>query len=94
MSGDEDETDHGAVANHEEVLDAVNQRANDMQELVKKTVDIIGKEILPALPELPLVSLDVPSSISSILRDKKSLAWSAMLVAGGALVGMAVSRKR
>ena len=94
MAGDEDETDHGPVANHEEVLDAVNQRASDMQELVKKTVEIIGKEILPTLPDLPLVSLDVPSTISCLLSDKKLLAWSTMLVAGGAFVGMAMSRKR
>ena len=94
MAGDEDETDHGAVANHEEVLDAVNQRAKEMQDLVKKTVEIIGKEILPTLPDLPLVSLAVPSTISSLLSDKKHLAWSAMLVAGGALVGVAMSRKR
>ena len=94
MAGDEDETDHGPVANHEEVLDAVNQRASDMQELVKKTVEIIGKEILPTLPDLPLVSLDVPSTISCLLSDKKLLAWSTMLVVGGAFVGMALSRKR
>jgi len=102
MAGDEDETDHGPVANHQEVLKAVESRAKDVQDLVKKTVEIIGKEIMPGLPDLPLVSLDTPAFGQDFFRsDKhgknglgKQLILGAMILAGGALIGMAASRKR
>lgn len=101
MAGDGDESDHGAVANHEEVLEAVEKRAEQMQALVKKTVEIIGKDILPQLPDLPKVSLDTPVSVpksdiegsgSSISMNQLGL--GAMLVAVGAVVGMAISRQK
>lgn len=92
MAGDEDETDHGPVANHAEVLEAVQHRAKQIQALVKKTVEFIGKEILPESPELPEVSLVVPFSFNS--NTAKHLVLGAMLVAGGALFGMARSRGR
>lgn len=53
-----------AVANHEEVLEAVNQRSQDMQALVKKTVAVIDREVLPNLPSLPPVTLEVAQPIT------------------------------
>lgn len=99
MAGDGDEDDHGAVANHEEVLEAVNQRAEQMQDLVKKTVEIIGKDILPQLPDLPKVSLDVPTPLPKDKGGSESSSMSqiglgAMLVAAGAVVGVAFSRRK
>lgn len=105
-AGDGDESeDHGAVANHEEVLDAVEKRAIQVQQLVKKTVEIIGKEILPNLPDLPKVSLDVPASLLKTTLgsdgvDSESgismsqVGFGVMLVAAGAVLGMTMSRKK
>lgn len=57
ISGDE-----GPAASHQEVLEAVEKRAIKMQSLVKAIVFNLNKEILPALPELPQVSLNVPKN--------------------------------
>lgn len=108
MAGDEDESDHGAVANHAEVLDAVQKRASQIQELVKKTVEIIGRDVLPTLPDLPQVSLDTPDhgdgqndkSITSDSLNKRALnlgnhmLLSALLVAAGAFIGAAVGASK
>lgn len=102
MAGDEDESDHGAVANHQEVLDAVQKRAEQIQALVKKTVEIIGKEVLPQLPDLPKVSLDTPAPLplrkgyesSSGTSMASHMGMGAMLVAAGAIIGVAISRQK
>mgnify|MGYP005840075527 CR=1 FL=1 len=98
MAGDEDETDHGAVANHEEVLDAVQKRAGQIQQLVKKTVEIIGRDILPDMPDLPRVSLDVPEEELKTTQTGASVGssvlYGAMLVAAGAFFGSAVGAAR
>jgi len=99
-TGDEDVSthEHGPVANHEEVLAAAQGRAQDMLGLVKKTVDIMAKEVLPQLPDLPKVSLAVPER--SLYKDKKfssltlHIGSTAVLIGAGALVGIALSRKR
>jgi len=106
MAGDEDEEDHGAVANHKEVLEAVQKRAEQIQALVKKTVEIIGKDILPGLPDLSKVSLETPAPLpkDNGSKDEEGKAWrvtisgnqlgfGAMLVATGAVIGMAISRR-
>ncbi|CAB9522339.1 Purine nucleoside phosphorylase 1 [Seminavis robusta] len=105
MAGDEDESDHGAVANHAEVLEAVQQRAKQVQALVKKTVETIGRDILPSLPELPQVSLEIPVTSSTTIDTsdgRKSadmsttalLGAGAMLVAAGAMLGMTLARQK
>ena len=101
MAGDGDESDHGAVANHEEVLEAVEKRAQQIQLLVKKTVELIGKDILPQLPDLPKVSLDVPAALPNKKESLEStsgismsqLGVGAVLVAAGTMVGMSMARK-
>jgi hypothetical protein len=105
MAGDEDESDHGAVANHEEVLEAVEKRAKDVQALVKKTVEIIGSDILPYLPPLPTVSLETPvikatgASSTGIVystNTNNGALWGAavMLLAAGTLFGMTIARQK
>lgn len=104
MAGDEDESDHGAVANHEEVLDAVQKRANQIQQLVKNTVAIIDRDVLPTLPDLSIVSLDIPDRVgdfNSKERHSESyvslgthIALGAALVAAGAFIGAAVGSSR
>jgi purine-nucleoside phosphorylase len=63
ISGDE-----GPAASHGEVLDAVDQRAVEMQSLVKRIVSILNKDILPNLSELPPVSLKTPCTKQSFLH--------------------------
>ena len=102
MAGDEDESDHGAVANHEEVLEAVEKRAKEVQALVKKTVEIIGRDILPSLPQLPKVSLETPmtnapssAAFTGIVNHSGAL-WGAgvILLAAGTLFGMSIARQK
>jgi Phosphorylase superfamily len=109
MAGDEDEADHGAVANHEEVLEAVEKRAKDVQALVKKTVEIIGSDILPNLPPLPKVSLETPATkgqgeannasstgVVNYNRANNEALYIAgiMLLAAGTLFGMTIARQK
>jgi superfamily II RNA helicase len=52
------EGDEGApVANHAEVLEAVAKRSVQMQELVKKIIEVLKREKLAKIPELSPVSL-------------------------------------
>merc|ERR1712118_531743 len=48
--------DAGPAASHEEVLEAVNKRATQMQDLVKQIVANLEDELkaMPALPEIDL----------------------------------------
>jgi len=57
ISGDE-----GEAASHEEVLQAVSARTVQVQSLVQKIVESLGKDggILQNMPDLPPVSLNVP----------------------------------
>mmetsp|Transcript_482 Transcript_482/g.521 ORF Transcript_482/g.521 Transcript_482/m.521 type:complete len:124 (-) Transcript_482:56-427(-) len=53
MGGDE-----GApIANHAEVLNAVNKRSTQMQGLVKKIIEILNRNRLQQIKELPIVNL-------------------------------------
>ena len=60
--------DEGPAASHAEVLEAVEKRAIKMQTLVKRIVYILDKKILPDLPELPPISLEVPATGGSLLH--------------------------
>lgn len=102
MPGDEGAEDDDAAANHAEVLEAVQKRAEQIQSLVKKTVEIIGKEILPELPDLPKVPLETPVPLPKCDRSNNEqgitisgnqVGLGALLVATGAVIGMAISRR-
>lgn len=103
MPGDEGEEDEddGAAANHAEVLEAVRKRAEQIQSLVKKTVEIIGNEILPELPDLPTISLETPIPLpkggskdeEGITISGNRLGLGVLMVATGVVIGMAISRR-
>mmetsp|Transcript_38055 Transcript_38055/g.53617 ORF Transcript_38055/g.53617 Transcript_38055/m.53617 type:complete len:342 (+) Transcript_38055:175-1200(+) len=62
--------DDGPAASHEEVLEAVEKRAIQMQTLAKEIVSILKKDILPKYSDLTPVSLHVPKKVS------ESYAWA------------------
>jgi purine-nucleoside phosphorylase len=87
MPGD----DSSAAASHEEVIDAVNKRSQQMQSFVKKIVEILKTEVLPTLPALKAISLTVP--VPSILEGLpiQSILFGAAAVAVGIFIGKARS---
>lgn len=52
--------DVGPAASHEEVIDAVDKRSHQMQTFVKKIVEILKTDVLPELPALKPINLQVP----------------------------------
>jgi len=63
--GDEEreDGDGGKHANHEEVLEAVNKRGEQMVKLVKEVIVRCGKEYLPGLEELTPICLDTKGRV-------------------------------
>mmetsp|Transcript_3493 Transcript_3493/g.4669 ORF Transcript_3493/g.4669 Transcript_3493/m.4669 type:complete len:209 (-) Transcript_3493:141-767(-) len=94
----------GPDASHEEVLEAVQERSVQLQTLVKMIVSIFDKEVLPSLPDLPPVTLDVvlgpnksssPSSCSAkLLLGIPVHCWmqSAALLAAGIVIGTRIQK--
>lgn len=76
--------DDGPAASHQEVLEAVEQRATQMQDLVKQVVHDLQFE-LPEMPDLPEIDLAEAPGVHS---DRTLWAASPLLVA--ALCGLAV----
>jgi len=98
MTGDEG----SPVATHQEVLDAVAKRSVQMQTLVQQIVATMKTEILPKLPDLPVVSLEVSKEMknqfygeqkSSNELELNQLLIGGALVAFGALIGLLAQRK-
>jgi purine-nucleoside phosphorylase len=58
--------DKAPPANHEEVIEAVNQRSEQLQTFVKKIVDILKVDVLPNTTRPKQISL--PSAAESILE--------------------------
>lgn len=94
--------DEGApVATHQEVLEAVAKRSVQMQTLVKQIVATMKIEILPKLPDLPVVSLEVSEGMEKRFYGKKSspeldvtqLVLGGALVATGALIALLAQKK-
>jgi hypothetical protein len=57
--------DEGPAASHAEVLEAVGERAIQMQALVKEILVVLKKTVLPTMDELPPVDLKVPRKCST-----------------------------
>jgi purine-nucleoside phosphorylase len=69
----------GPVASHQEVLEAVEKRSKQMQELVKQIVTVTKETILPDLPDLSQVPL-IYSSWKDRLPNSETLKpWIASL---------------
>ena len=95
MEGDEG----AAVANHEEVLMAVQERSLQLQAFVKKIVEIMKKEMLPTLPPLKQVSLLSEDSIPRAPTERSTLALQSAVVGVsifslGMYIGSVVFRKK
>jgi len=103
------EGDEGApVATHAEVLEAVEQRSAQMQELVKQIVATMKTEFLPKLPNLSRVSHHVPLKAKRTFYESfeefedeqnEAFRWSNIvvgcaLVGAGALVGFLAHNRR
>jgi len=73
-------TDSKESANHEEVLETVNNRSVQMQSLVKETVAQIAKTVLPDLEDLPPITLETP------VVDSEKYLLPALLVGAAAVV--------
>ena len=80
----------GPVASHAEVLEAVGQRAVQMQTLAKQIVAALNRKILKELPDLTPVSLKVPSKFWPL--TSKLVAVGA-LVAAGAVIGTVMTKR-
>ncbi|VEU39956.1 unnamed protein product [Pseudo-nitzschia multistriata] len=66
------EGDEGApVANHAEVLEAVGKRSVQMQELVKKIIEVLNREKLHQIEELPAVNLE--QAVNQYRRNKRAV---------------------
>ena len=89
MTGDEGL----AVATHAEVLEATKTRGLQMQTLVQQIVLECQKSVLPKLPPLRQMTLDVdaPSSSTSLW---KRLAVGSVLLATGFIVGAGLRRRK
>ena len=84
----------GPAASHQEVLDAVEKRAVQMQELVKKIVASLKVDYIPKLSDLPPVTLDaVPIGPEKMFCKVKKLLKLTALVGIGSIV-LAVASKR
>jgi purine-nucleoside phosphorylase len=57
--------DEGPAASHAEVLEAVGERAIQMQTLVKEIMAVLKKTVLPTMDELPPIDLKVPRQSSA-----------------------------
>ena len=69
MGGDE-----GApIANHAEVLNAVNKRSTQMQGLVKKIIEILNRNRLQQIKKLPIVNLRRAVAQKSVTTHKFGL---------------------
>lgn len=86
------EGDEGPAASHAEVLEAVGKRANQMQGLVQQIVKILNQDIIPGLPDLPPVNLEVPKPMFWGLPVKK-LVTAVALVAVGAMLGSKMAKR-
>ena len=64
------EGDEGAsVANHAEVLEAVGERSVQMQGLVKKIIEVLNRNMLGKIKELPIV--DLQRAVDQHEREEK-----------------------
>jgi len=70
-NNNEEEEKH---ANHEEVLDAVNSRSEQVQNLVKEVARLLECDgVLKSLPDLPPVTLDIGDAVSAELPPMESI---------------------
>lgn len=66
------EGDEGAsVANHAEVLEAVGKRSVQMQGLVKKIIEVLNRNMLEKIKELPIV--DLQKAVDQHEQEKKEV---------------------
>jgi len=83
------------AASHAEVLETADIRSEQMQALVKQTVAVLSRDILPKLPTLPEVSLVVPENNSkknsSQLVNTQSIMVASALVGIGAFIGASIA---
>jgi purine-nucleoside phosphorylase len=71
----------GPVASHQEVLEAVEKRSKQMQELVKQIVTVIKETVLPDLPDLKKVSLIYSSWRDCRPKSETIIPWISPLAA-------------
>jgi len=87
--------DDAAHANHEEVLEAVKGRGEQMVLLVKEVVRRCGEDYIPKLDDLRPICLETKSRLLGNDRKSRSMKTAALggvIFAAGALVGMKMSR--
>jgi hypothetical protein len=87
------------VANHAEVLEAVEERSVQMQGLVKKFIEVVKREMLPKIPDLSSVNLKAAElqhqqalatkKIKTMISLEALLFGAACAVAGSLLTKMA-----
>ena len=88
----------GPVASHQEVLEAVQGRAVQMQTLVKGIVAVLDRQILKELPFLKPVDLNVAAAANDDTKWSRGLGTSHLVAAGailavGAMIGTLVAKK-
>ena len=87
--------DDAAHANHDEVLEAVKGRGEQMVLLVKEVVRRCGEDYIPGLEELRPICLETNGRVLGNDRKRnlmKTAALGGVIFAAGALVGMKMSR--
>jgi purine-nucleoside phosphorylase len=92
MTGDEG----SPVATHAEVLEAVAKRSVQMQNFVQQIVRTLKTEVLPELPLLPKVSLQVPKHLTVTQNEKSFMAGmciGGLLALSGVFIGMHVQKQ-
>ena len=71
-----EDTNH---ASHEEVLEAVNNSGQNVEAIVKRFIGKV-RDLLPTLPDAPIIPLEKNKKTSSIIKPGISVSGSTILV--------------
>ena len=81
--------DKGPAANHEEVIEAVDKRALQMQAFVKKIVEILKSDILPNTSTPKQLNLTVPKPSIAEKIPLQTIVLGVVALAAGFMIGKA-----
>merc|ERR1719354_1065070 len=92
------EGSEGPAASHEEVLDAVNSRSQNLQDLIQEVMkELYDGGILNNLPDLPQIDISIPKVSTCPVRKMKNMLdkvpWN-LLSSGLAVAAIGVCQQK
>eukprot|EP00977_Amphora_coffeiformis_P007175 scaffold1564_cov174-Amphora_coffeaeformis.AAC.13 len=79
--------DMGPAASHEEVIEAVDKRSQQMQAFVKKIVEILKSDVLPNTPRPKQINLTVPKASIVEKISLQTIVLGVAALAAGFMIG-------